>query len=80
MWVNTLNPNIGQLGLMVRNVMMTFDVSPIEHYRSQKWCVDVHTIYYSKKLSVSFSLEISEGHTQDISKFRFHLLEPIIGI
>ena len=31
----------------------------------------------SKNLNLRCPLEISEGHTQEISKFRFHLWEPI---
>ena len=62
---------------MVRNVIMEFDVPLKEHDCSQKLCVDVHNIDSSKNIDVRFPLEISEGHTQEISKFRFHLWEPI---
>ena len=43
----------------------------------RKWCVDVNNIHYSKNINGTFPLEIIEGHTQDISKFIFHLLETI---
>ena len=62
---------------MVRNVITEFDVPLKEHDWGQKWCVDVQNIAYSKNLNGRCLLEISEGHTQDISKFRFHLCEPI---
>ena len=77
MWVNPSDPKIGQLGSMVRNVMRLFDVPLEDHDWVEKWCVDMHNIASSKNLSGRCPLEISKGHTQDISKFRFHLWEPI---
>ena len=41
------------------------------------WCVDVHNIASSKKLYWIIPLEVSEGFTQDIPKFPFHIWEPI---
>ena len=62
---------------MVKNFMRAFGVPPKEHNWSHKWCVDVHNIAPSKNLNGRCALEISEGYTQEISKFRFHLWEPI---
>ena len=60
---NYAEPNIGQLGSMVRNVMREFDVPLKEHYWAQKLSVDVQNIASSKKLNVRCPLEISEGNT-----------------
>ena len=62
---------------MVRNVMREFDVPLKEHNWAHKWCVDVHNIASSKNFNGSFPPAISEGHTRDISKYIFHLWEPI---
>ena len=58
---------------MVINIMREFDIPLKERDWSQKWCVDVQNIASFKKLNGRFPLEISEGHTQDILKFKFHL-------
>ena len=57
--------------------MRAFDFPLKEHDWAQKWCADVHNIDSSEKINGSCSLKICEGHTQDISKFRFHLWEPM---
>ena len=57
--------------------MREFTVPLKEHNWSQKWCVDVHNIASPKKLNGMCPLEISEVHTQEISKSRFNLWEPI---
>ena len=57
--------------------MREFDVPLKEHDWAQKCCVDVKNIDSSKNLNGRCPLEISEGHTQDISTFIFHLWEPI---
>ena len=43
-----------------------FDVPLKEQHWAHKWRVDVHNVDYSKNLNVKFTLEISEGHTQDV--------------
>ena len=63
---------------MVTNVMRAFDVPLKEHVRAHKCCVDVHNIASSKNINGGCPLEISEGHIQEVSKFRFHLWEPIL--
>ena len=62
---------------MVRNIMTPFDVPLKEHDWEQKWCVDVKNIASSKNLNGRCLLEISEVHTQEISKFSFHFWETI---
>ena len=74
---NPAEPKIGQLASMVRNVMRKFKVPLKEHDWAQKWCVDVHNIASSRKLDWRSPLDVSTGYTQDISKFRFHLWEPV---
>ena len=76
-WENPSEPNIGQLRSMVRNATRAFDVPLKENYRANKQCVDVQIIDSYKNLKGRFPIKISEGYTQDISKFRFHLWEPI---
>ena len=57
--------------------MKYFDVPLTENDWDHKWYVDVHNIVSSKNLNGGYPLEISEGHTQDNSKFKFYLWEPI---
>ena len=57
--------------------MKEFDVPLKKYYWTQKWCVDVKNIDSYKNINGRCTLQISEGHTQDISKFRYHLWEPI---
>jgi hypothetical protein len=76
-WQNPAEPKIGQLHSMVKKVMRAFQVPLSEHDWAQKWCVDVHNISASRKLAWKSPMAVSEGHTQDISPFRFHLWEPI---
>ena len=58
---------------MVRNVTRAFDVPLKEHDLTHKWCVDVYNIASDKHCNGRCPLEISEGHTQDMSKLRFYL-------
>eukprot|EP00957_Ditylum_brightwellii_P022949 1731998-Ditylum_brightwellii.AAC.1 len=37
----------------------------------------MHNIAAPKKLEWKSPMEVSEGHTQDISEFRFHIWEPV---
>ena len=62
---------------MVRNVIRAFDIPLKKHDWSQKQCVDVHNIDYSKNINGRCLLEMSEGNTQENLKFGFHLWEPI---
>ena len=51
---------------------------PLKEYEwVQKWYVDVHNIASSTKLDYRNPLEIIEGFTHEISKFCFHIWEPI---
>ena len=43
----------------------------------KKWCVYVHNIASYKKLDWRSTLEVSEGFTQDIPKFCFHIREKM---
>ena len=63
-WKNTVDPKIGKLGSMVRNVMSAFDVPPKEHYWAHTCCVDVQNIASSKNINGRYPLEMSEGNTR----------------
>jgi hypothetical protein len=76
-WQNPAEKQIGTLGSMVRNVMRTFKVPLKKHDWVQKWVCDVHNILANRRLGWRTPLEKSEGHLQDISRFRFHMWEPI---
>ena len=62
---------------MVKNVMRQFNAPLNEHDWAQKWCTEVHNCSASRKLGWKSPNEISEGYTQDISKFWFHFYEPM---
>ena len=77
---NLGNPDgtkIIQLSSMVRNVMRKFKVSFKEHDWVKKCCVHIKNIASYKKVYWRSPLEGSEGFTQDISIYRFHIWEPI---
>ena len=57
--------------------MMDFYIPLKEHDWAHKWFLDVYYIASYKNLNVRCPLDISEGHTQGISGFRFNLWEPI---
>ena len=76
-WQNPSEPQIGALNMMVKRTMQAFNVPLVDHDWCQKWCCDVHNILASRKLNWRTPLEVNEGHTPDISKFRFHFYEPI---
>ena len=57
----------------MRNFKVTFKDNDLV----KKLCVYVHNIVSSKKLDCRSPLEVSEGFTQEISKFYFHVWEPI---
>ena len=63
---------------MARKIIKKFKVPLKENYWAQKWCVDVHNISSSKKLDRTIPLEVSEGFTQEISKFSFHIREKVL--
>eukprot|EP00957_Ditylum_brightwellii_P114117 8699991-Ditylum_brightwellii.AAC.1 len=48
-----------------------------KHDWVQKWVCGVHNVVSSKKLGWKSPLEMHAGNTQDISKFCFHIWEPI---
>ena len=54
---------------MVRNSTSKFKVPLKENDWVQNFCVDVHNLALSKILEWISPLEVSEGFTQDISKF-----------
>ena len=74
---NQAEPRIGHLNSMVMRCMRNFNVPISKHDWVQKWCCDVHNILASRALKWETSLSISTGYTPDISKFRFHIWEPI---
>ena len=76
-WQNPAENRIGSLSAMVRNVLRTFKAPLSKHDWAQKWCCDVHNIAANRQLKWRSPLEINEGHTPDISMFRFHFWEPI---
>jgi hypothetical protein len=76
-WQNPAERKIGALGAMVRNAIREFKVPLSRHDYVQKWCCDVHNIAANRKLGWRSPIEKNEGHTPDISKFRFHIWEPI---
>jgi hypothetical protein len=76
-WMNFAESKIGQLNSMVTNVMREFRVPLTEHDWAQKWCCDVHNAASSRKLNWLSPNTVADGHTCDISKFRFHIWEPI---
>ena len=76
-WQNNAEPRIGNLNTMVVRVMKHFKVPLNKHDWAQKWCCDVHNILASREHNWETPLTLSTGYTQDISKFRFYLWEPI---
>ena len=68
-WQNPGEPRIGNLNNMVSLVMKAFNVPLGEHDWAQKWCCDCHNAAASKRVDWHAPLTISEGHTNDISKF-----------
>ena len=62
---------------MVRNFITAFDVPLVKYHWAHNWFVDVKNIASSNNINGRCLLEVSEGHTQDILKFIFHLWEPI---
>ncbi len=76
-WQNPAERKIGALGAMVRNAMRTFNVPLTRHDYCQKWCCAVHNVVANRKLGWRSPLERNTGNTPDISKFRFHIWEPV---
>ena len=76
-WQNPAEPQIGALNAMVKRTMTAFNVPLRHHDWCQKWCCDVHNHLASRRLSWRTPIEVNEGHTTDISMFRFHFFEPI---
>ena len=76
-WQNPAESRIGSLSAMVRNVLRTFKAPLSKHDWAQKYCCDVHNHTASRQLNWRTPLEANEGHTPDISPFRFHFWEPI---
>jgi hypothetical protein len=76
-WQNPAENRIGSLGAMVRNTMRQFKVPLKKHDWVQKWCCEVHNHVANRRNGWRTPIEASEGHTPDISKFRFYPWEPI---
>jgi hypothetical protein len=76
-WMNFAERNIGTLGAMVRNCHRTFNMPYKYHNWTQRWCCDCHNIASIRKLDWKLPDDIHLGYTQDISKFQFHIWEPI---
>ena len=57
--------------------MKEFQCPLKKHDWMQKWCVDVHNILASQSLSWRTPYELKNGHTPDISSFRFYVWEAI---
>ena len=76
-WMNFAERNIGTLGAMVRNCHRAFKIPYKYHNWTQRWCCDCHNISSIRKLDWNSPNDIHLGYTQDISKFRFHVWEPI---
>ena len=76
-WQNPAEKRIGYLSTMVRNVLRTFKAPLTKHDWAQKYCCDVHNVLANRQLKWRTPLEVNEGHTPDISMFRFHFWEPI---
>ena len=76
-WMNFAERNIGNLGAMVRNCHRALKIPYQYHNWTQKWCCDCHNIASSRRLDWKSPDDLHLGYTQDISKFRFHVWEPI---
>jgi hypothetical protein len=76
-WQNPAERKIGALGSIVRNAMRAFNVPLSRHDYVQQWCCDIHNLVANRKLGWRSPIERNEGHTPDISKFRFYIWEPI---
>ena len=61
----------------MRNVTRKFKITLKYNDWVKKWYVGVHNTASSRKLNWRSPLEVSDGFTQDISKFHFHIWEPI---
>ena len=62
---------------MFINIMREIYVPFTDNDWVQECCVGVHNVASSKNLIGRCPIKIYEGHTKDISKFRFHLWETI---
>ena len=62
---------------MVKRVTRKFNVPLSKHDWVQKYCCDVHNILACRYLNWESPLTVDSGNTQDISKFRFHMWEPV---
>ena len=76
-WMNFAERKIGQLNSMVVQCLREFGAPLTMHDWCQVWCCDVHNIAASRKLGWLCPSTIVNGHTADISPFRFHFWEPV---
>ena len=57
--------------------MRAFNIPFKKHDWVHKWCTDVHNHLSSCNHDWRTPLEVSTGHTLEISAFQFHVWEPI---
>ena len=76
-WQNRAEHAIGDLSVMVRRCMRTFNAPLNRHQWCQRWCVQVRNHLASRKLGWRTATEKLTGNTPDISMFRFHFWEEI---
>jgi len=62
---------------MVKANIRAFKVPLPKHDWVQRWCVACHNVLSSRKLDWETPLSISTGTATNISKFRYHVWEPI---
>ena len=76
-WQNPAEPDIGKLGSRVKNCMRAFNVPLQYHDWVQKWVCECHNHTANRTLNWSVPESKRLGYTPDISRFRFHVWEPI---
>ena len=76
-WQNFCERKIQHLNSMVTKCHRLFKIPHKFHNWTQIWCCDVHNVLSSRKLNWLTPSAIVDGHTPDISHFRFHVWEPI---
>lgn len=76
-WQNPAEQAIGTLGRMVRRVLRNTGAPLVEHDWCQLYCVQIHNHLACRRNNNATPLQLSEGSTPDVSKFRFYFWEPI---
>ena len=76
-WKNYAEHGINCLRVMVRRAIRQCSMPCTQHHWDKHWCVEIRNVLASKKLMWRSLHEVWRECTLDISKFRFHIWEPM---